>query len=114
MPAATGIAGADPAPGHAAISVDLARSLAVDAGDVARCLRLRAPTQLLVDRILPRRGLAGFWLGYEPEARNVLVSWDTFEHVVAPSRWRHAERFAPPDYALAVSNRGGVESGASS
>jgi putative ABC transport system permease protein len=111
-PRETGVKGADPLPDHAAIGVDLARSLQIQIGDVLDVYAYGRATHLLVDRILPRRGLAGFWLGVEPEARNVLVSWDTFAHVIAPSRWRHAEQYAPPDYAVAVSNRGGVESGA--
>ena len=38
---------------------------------------------LVVDRVLPRRGVAGFWLGPEQEARNVLVSPKTFDVIRA-------------------------------
>ena len=65
-------------------------------------------SELVVDRILPRRGIAGFWLGAEQESRNVLVSPTTFESITSG-----AGSGVPPTWAIAVSNRGGVESGAS-
>ena len=62
---------------------------------------------LVIDRVLPRRGVAGFWLGPEQEARNVLVSPDTFDLIRAGGSGGH-----PPTWRIAVSNRGGVEHGA--
>ena len=61
----------------------------------------------MVDRILPRRGVAGFWLGPEQDAHNVLVSPKTFDFIRAGG-----EGGTPPTWRVAVSNRGGVESGA--
>jgi putative ABC transport system permease protein len=106
--AATGIAGPTPALGHAAISSDLARALALTPGAriAVRAFGLRS--ELVVDRILPRRGIAGFWLGAEQESRNVLVSPTTFDRITSG-----AGSGVPPTWAIAVSNRGGVESGAS-
>lgn len=111
-PEATGIEGGTPPFGHAAIGADLARALAVGPGSRVDVFAYARRTTLTVDRVFPRRGIAGFWLGWEQEARNVLVSPLTFEAVTAPSLWKSAERYAAPDWLVAVSNRGGVESGA--
>jgi putative ABC transport system permease protein len=108
--AATGISGATPAPGHAAITDDLARTIHVDAGDRIAVYAYGASTRLTVDRVLPRRGIAGFWSGTDSsqqEARNVLVSPRTFDRITDGSG-----SGAPPSWLIAVSNRGGVESGA--
>ena len=51
-------------------------------------------TTLLVDRVLPRRGVAGFWLGAEQEAHNVLVSPKTFDVIRAGGGRRHAADLA--------------------
>ncbi len=106
-PAATGMAGPTPGLGHAAITTDLARSLRIGAGDHVAVYAYGRSTTLLVDRILPRRGVAGFWLGVEQEANNVVVSWPTFDRIRVA-----AGGGAPPTWRVAVSNRGGVESGA--
>ena len=103
---ATGIDGSTPPRGHAAISVDLARALRVGAGDGIAVHAYGQRTDLVVDRVLPRRGLAGFSLDPAPEAQNVLVSWETFDRL----RVTRADG-APPNWSIAVSNRGGVESG---
>jgi putative ABC transport system permease protein len=110
-PSATGISGPTPPFRHAAITSDLARALRIGAGDGIDVWAYGRRTRLTVDRILPRRGVAGMWLGYETEARNVLVGFDTFSALSAPTRSLHGDRYAPPSFALAVSNRGGVESG---
>jgi putative ABC transport system permease protein len=106
-PHTTGIAGPSPGIGRAAITADLARSLRLGVGDRVAVYAYGVRTTLLVDRILPRRGIAGFWLGAEQEANNVLVSWPTFDTIRAG-----AGGGAPPSWRIAVSNRGGVESGA--
>lgn len=106
-PEATGVAGSTPGLGRAAITTDLARSLGVGVGGRVAVYAYGAQTALLVDRILPRRGIAGFWLGAEQEANNVLVSWPTFDRIRAGGSGG-----APPTWTVAVSNRGGVESGA--
>ncbi|HYK07329.1 MAG TPA: FtsX-like permease family protein [Gaiellaceae bacterium] len=108
-PASTGIAGGTPGLGRAAISADLARSLRIGVGDRVSVHAYGAHTSLVVDRVLPRRGIAGYWLGGEQEANNVLVSWPTFDRIRAASGGG-----APPRWSVAVSNRGGIESGARS
>ncbi len=105
-PESTGIAGPTPGLGHAAVTDDLARSLELRAGGRVAVYAYGRRTNLIIDRILPRRGLAGFWLGAEQEANNVLVSWPTFERIETGSGG------APPSWRIAVSNEGGVESGA--
>ena len=62
---------------------------------------------LVVDRILPRRGVAGFWTGPEQEANNVVVSLRTFDVIRVGGG-----RGVPPTWRVAISNRGGVEQGA--
>ena len=106
---ATGITGTTPGLGHAALGADLARSLGVGPGKRIAVHAYGRRTLLLVDRVLPRRGLAGFSLEGEPEARNVLVSWATFERLQLTGAGAEG---APPRWRIAVSNRGGVESGA--
>jgi putative ABC transport system permease protein len=105
-PSATGISGPTPPTGHAAITDDLARALDVRAGGRVAVFAYGTRTTLLVDRILPRRGVAGFSLGPDPESRNVLVSPLTFDRIAAGTG-----SGAPPAWTIAISNRGGVESG---
>ena len=111
-PYATGISGPTPPVDHAAITTDLAKKLGARVGDLVEVWAFNRSTALFVDRVLPRRGVAGFWAGSGFASYNVLVSPETFGVVTAPSRWPHAEAFAPPAYLVAVSNRGGVEDGA--
>jgi putative ABC transport system permease protein len=105
---ATGVAGPTPAPGHAAITTDLARALEVGPGSAIDVYAYGRPTTLTVDRVLPRVGLAGFSISGQQEARNVLVSPTVFAAMV---HGRPADA-APPSWYVAVSNRGGIESGA--
>jgi putative ABC transport system permease protein len=107
-PAATGISGSTPALGHAAITNDLARGLAVRKGARITVYAYGRSRTLTVDRILPRRGVAGFNVSGEQESRNVLVSHATFAEMLRDGRGRGA----PPFWVVAVSNRGGVEAGA--
>jgi putative ABC transport system permease protein len=105
-PTTTGITGSSPGLGAAAITTDLARTLRVGVGGRVAVYAYGTRTSLLVERVLPRRGLAGFWLGAEQEANNVLVSWRTFDMIRAGGGGG-----APPSWKIAVSNEGGVESG---
>ena len=108
--AATGIpAGPSPDIVHAAITTDLARVLDVKRGDEIVVSAYGARTLLFVRDILPRRGIAGFWLGPEQEARNVLVSPSTLDQI----RTTVALSAEPPTFGVLVSNRGDVASGAS-
>ena len=106
-PDATGIRGPTPVLGHAAITADLSRALGVRAGGRIAVYAYGTKISLFVDRVLPRRGVAGFWLGQEQEAHNVLVSPQTFDMIRAARGGG-----APPTWHVAVSNRGGVEGGA--
>src|SRR5204862_349283 len=72
-PGSTGISGATPRPGEAAITVDLARTLKLAPGGRFDIYAYGRRRSLIVDRILPRRGIAGFWLGSQQESRNVFV-----------------------------------------
>jgi putative ABC transport system permease protein len=105
-PAATGVRGPNPSVGHAAVGRDLARALDLAPGSRMSVHAYGTQISLVVDRVLPRRGLAGFWLGPEQEANNVLVSPRTFDLIRATGR-----ESAPPAWSVAVSNRGGVEDG---
>jgi putative ABC transport system permease protein len=104
---ATGIVGPTPAAGHAAITDDLARLVGVAAGDRVAVYAYGTRTPLVVDRVLPQRGVAGFWLKQGQESYNVLVSPATLDRVAAGTG-----SGAPPTWSIAVSNRGGVEGGA--
>jgi putative ABC transport system permease protein len=107
-PATTGVSGPTPAPGHVAITKDLARLLVVAPGAQIDVYAYGRPRAVVVDRVLPRLGLAGFSLGNKQESLNVLVAPATFTDW---SRARPAGA-APPAWLVGVSNRGGVESGA--
>jgi putative ABC transport system permease protein len=107
-PGTTGISGPTPASGHAAITEDLARALGVHPGARIDVYAYGRPRALFVDRVFPRLGLAGFSLDEEQESRNVLVAPSTFARMVAGGFGDGA----PPAWFVAVSNRGGIESGA--
>jgi putative ABC transport system permease protein len=109
---ATGMTGPTPPRGHAAVTADLARALGVTPGGSIAIYAHGRREQLTIDRILPRRGVAGFWLGYEPESRNVFVSQATFDHVLSLGGGHTPATMVPPDWGVLVSNRGGVTSGA--
>jgi putative ABC transport system permease protein len=106
-PATTGMIGSNPAPGHAAITDDLAKALAIGARSQIDVYAYGRTRTLTVDRVLPRVGLAGFSLSGAQEARNVLVPPETFSALT-----NGLDVGAPPSWGVAVSNRGGVESGA--
>jgi putative ABC transport system permease protein len=110
-PDSTGVDGPTPGPGHVAITEDLARGLDVDQGSEIEVYAYGRPRTVTVDRILPRLGVAGFAIGGEhdqQEAPNVLVSRATFDGMVRGG----VDGAAPPAWIIAVSNRGGLESGA--
>jgi len=109
-PATTGVSGPTPKYRHADVTADLARDLGIGRGDQITVWAYGRNTPVTVDRVLPRRGLAGLSIAQNrAESNNVLVGPDTFSFLSVPVS--HPEYFAPPTYAVAVSNRGGVESG---
>ncbi len=60
-------------------------------------------------RVLPRRGVAGFWRGDENTSDNVFVAPGT---IAGAARARQRDLGAPPQSMVLVSNRGGVIAGA--
>jgi putative ABC transport system permease protein len=109
-PHATGVWGKDPDGSHAAISADLARILDVRPGDVVYVTAYGSRSTFLIDRIFPRRGIAGFNVGEagdQQESRNVILPASSFDAI----RGKLSPFAAPPSWAVLVSNRGGVEDG---
>lgn len=109
-PAATGIDGPTPAPGTAAITVDLAERARVEPGDRLGVFAYGQLLNLEVDRIVERTGLAGFWpIDGRQQSYNVLVAPGTLSELAAGTPLVDAEA---PSFHIAFSNAGGVESGA--
>ena len=114
-PAATGIGGGTPPPGRAALGEDLAAALGAGAGDQVTVYAYGDQLQLEVDRVLPRRGIAGFTLpdtaappsggGSSP---TLLVAPGTLSRLATTD----AAVGVAPATVVAVSNRGGVFEGA--
>ena len=88
----------------------LPRALDVGPGSSLDVYAYGRPRTVTIDRVLPRRGVAGFGTDNEDDQRafNVLVSPATFGAMLRGG----VETGAPPTWIVAVSNRGGVESGA--
>ena len=107
---ATGVFGPSPDEHHTALGSDLARALGARVGDLIDVNAYGTRTRLSVDRIFPRRGVAGFWLGQETDSLNVVVSPSTFD-VIRGISAPYGDA-APPTWFVFISNRGGVESGA--
>ncbi len=104
-PAATGISGETPGVGEVVVGEDLARSLAVGVGDEIDIFARSESLRLRVTDVLPQRGIAGFWIGFESTSNNLLVAPGTLA----------AELPAASETArsmVVVSNSGGVEGGA--
>lgn len=107
-PAATGISGATPGEGAAAITDDLAEEVRVEPGDTIEVFAYGESVELEVDRILPRTGVAGLWLQPGQRSYNVWVAPGTIAQLAAGSTAAEAE---PPTAMVAVSNVGDVEGG---
>jgi putative ABC transport system permease protein len=105
--AATGISGATPGPGETAIGRDVARTLRVDVGDEIEVFAFGNSKRVRVTRVLPKRGVAGFWAGPETTSNNLFVAPGTIASMLSAE-----QDAAPPQSLLLVSNRGGVEAGA--
>lgn len=107
-PEATGIKGDTPSRGEVVLADGLARLLRVQKGDEVTAYLFGSRTRFEVTGILPQWGLAGFWTGPETTSMNAFV---------APGTLARAARGAPPgalppETAVLVSNRGGVDDGA--
>jgi putative ABC transport system permease protein len=61
-PQDTGVSGPDPGLFHAAVTADLARSLDIGPGSRITIWAYGLESNLVVERVLPRRGLAGLTL----------------------------------------------------
>lgn len=114
-PEATGIEGATPRPGRAAISRDLADQIAVGPGGDITVYAYGQEVPLTVDRVLPRTGIAGFWpASTGRRSYNVFVAPGTLAdlYAAAPAATDASTPVQPPLTIMAVSNAGDVESGA--
>jgi putative ABC transport system permease protein len=112
-PASTGIRGRTPRPGHAAITEDLAKRVGVGVGDDITVYAYDQSHRLTVDRVLPRSGIAGFWtIDPTRSSYNVFVPPGTLASLVTSAPAAIKSSAEPPRAYVAVSNVGGVESGA--
>jgi putative ABC transport system permease protein len=116
-PTITGIEGDTPEPGRAAITVDLARRLNLATGDTMTVFAYGQQLQLGIDRVVPRRGVAGYWtIDGRQQSYNVLVAPGTIasliDHRVGAPAGPGGAGSVPPEVIVGISNTGGVESGA--
>ncbi|MDP9388289.1 MAG: FtsX-like permease family protein [Actinomycetota bacterium] len=107
-PSATGITGPTPAGDRAVVAEDLARTLEVEPGDTVDVHAYGRRRSLTVERIVPRRGVAGFHTGIGSESPNLFVAPGTLAALAADP----PPGAAPPDGLVLVSNAGGVLDGA--
>ena len=107
-PGATGIDGPTPSGERAVVARDLARTLDVEAGDTVDVLAYGQRRSFVVDRVLPRLGLAGLRVGFGSESPNLFVAPGTIDELAAAP----PPGAAPPSPLVLVSNRGGVVDGA--
>ena len=89
---ASGLSGATPAPGEAAIGADLASALKAKVGSTIDAFAYGASVRLRVAQILPKRGIAGFWRGQESQSNNAFVAPGTIEDLVARRQGEVAAR----------------------
>ena len=108
-PAATGISGDTPGAGEVALTEDLAETISATTGDQVSAFLYEKEVDLEVVRILPRLGIAGFWLGLESISANAFVAPGTTQSLIGE---RLPPGALPPSTSILVSNRGGVEEGA--
>ena len=107
-PKSTGIEGATPGVGEAVLSKDLARTLDAEVGSSVDAFLYGAQRSYKVVRILDRKGIAGFHLGFGSAAPNIFVAPGTIAELVAAN----PTTGSPPSASVAVSNIGGVVDGA--
>ena len=105
-PTITGIEGPDPRQGEVVLGRDLAERLEVGPGDAVTAYLYGRDLQLTVARVLERKGIAGFWRGFETTSPNAFVAQGTIEEATGAGV---PEGTAPPVTTVVVSNRGGVE-----
>ena len=104
---ATGFRGMAPlSAGHVLVGRDLAGDLGVRAKDTVRMRVGSRDLQLVVDRVLPRTGVAALTITAAPRPRVLFVAPGTLTALSSD-----AVGEARPAYLLAVSNSGGVDRG---
>jgi putative ABC transport system permease protein len=108
-PTLTGIRGETPSEDETVITTDVADLLRLSRGDELTAFVFGKELKLEVDRIIERRGLAGFWTGPETTSANVFVAPGTLASAIGDELPEGAH---PPLTSVLVSNRGGVEDGA--
>ncbi|MDJ0769731.1 MAG: FtsX-like permease family protein [Ilumatobacter sp.] len=109
-PSIVGLPGDTPTPGDAAITVDLAARTGARPGDTLTVFVYGVGVDVVVDRILERTGVAGFWpVDDRQQAYNVFVTPGSLAEglrgVTLPPE------VAPPETFVTFSNVGDVESG---
>lgn len=109
-PGSTGISGPTPGPGRAAITEDVASRTGAGPGEALTVFAYGQRIPLVVDRVLPRTGVAGFWaLDQRQQSYNVFVAPGT---LAALGGSELPAGVQPPRAYVAVSNVGDVEGGA--
>jgi len=115
-PTITGLDGTTPAAGTAAITIDLATKLNLDPGDEISVFAYGERLGLTVDRVVDRRGVAGYWtIDGRQQSYNVLVGPGTIASLAVPAAQTQTAEdpaLVPPEVVVAISNVGDVESGA--
>ena len=117
-PAITGISGPEPEVGHAIVTDDLARRAGVAPGDTIRAFAYGQEFSIVVDRVVDRTGVAGYWpIDARQQSYNVIVPEGTLASVVAGlglsiEAIPDVAGVEPPSFHVAFSNLGGVEAGA--
>jgi putative ABC transport system permease protein len=109
-PEQTGVEGTVPEEDEVFITEDVALALDVGVGDQITASLYGVEKQLDVRRIFPRKGLAGFWTGFETISPNAFVAPGTID--AALQQQGTSDDRTPPSYLLLVSNEGDVEAGA--
>ncbi|MGI8758583.1 MAG: ABC transporter permease [Acidimicrobiales bacterium] len=104
---ATGITGATPAPGSAALGEDLAAALGVGAGDQVTVYAYGTELDLVVDRVLAQRGVAGLYEGFGSDSLNLFVAPGALADLAVGA----GDGTVAPTTLVALSNRGGVFDG---
>jgi len=108
-PAATGIEGPTPGPGRTVVGTDLAEELGVGPGDTVSVYAFGGQRDLVVDRVLDQRGIAGFTLAFGTSSPTLFVAPGTLADLGGPPA---APGAAPPSSFVAVSNQGDTLAGA--
>jgi putative ABC transport system permease protein len=112
-PGITGMEGPTPPRGRAVLTEPLADLLRVGRGDTVTAFVFGRAVPFTVERTLGAKGLAGFTTGFfDQPSYNLLVAPGTLDDVTRLAGDALGSRYSPPDWIVAVSNRGGVEDGA--